>query len=1152
MHKFSEDLFWNAIDLNETIIFEYDVREDVIGFSENIKKYIPMPFHISAFAERIDIHGKIYQNDIKKAITFFTSPNDVDKVRMEYIRFLDFNGDFRWYQIKGRMEVAKDGTPVLLYGTMAYIDDETKQHNEELAQARDDLTRLLTKEAMFQSVEEYLKTIPTDVIPDMLIIDIDDFTEWRELYGSINSEGVLVEISRILKRAFRGSDLIGRVGEDQFAVFMKGVHTGSILLERASYVRQTVKEVWGDFENCGGVTVSIGISLMHAEAATADKLYARALAALDDARKSGRDTYVLYTSEMERMDTSINPILSTKEMELIRNILDPMCTWAYAVDENYQLLYQNDALKKRLGNEGSGLCYIQNKGYSEPCADCPLRLIDEKTDSLDSTIYSADLRAAVPIRTTKIVMRNGKYIYLIASVKENIESQIKEVNESEKRVQDALYTMQDIIWDINISKNMCVRMKEKNIKSVMDLRIENWKRLREYYADHIVYAEDRNAFFEATDPKYLKQAIRAGKSTLFREVRLKNMRDEYEWYGVYSVFLNQINKKMPERTEGSLSGRDEKNDLRVMIVCLNVNEYKRRSLEDAETKIKYEIMKQKSTILKEMALNYERHENVNEMIGILVYEYQVAEAGYYLCSMFDEVFSVDKRGLTNEWSLLDSLRCHPDDQVNFDRFREAIKTTKQTQKTTVRLYNKYQIPIWYTVIIQTLHGLNNEPVRYLGTLQNVNTEMEIKAEMEYRAEYDSLTGLYNSDTFYLKAKELLHLKPEEQFAVISIDIDKFRLINDRYGIEIGNRSLAILGKAIREIAPRDSLAKRYQGDVFSVLMSYRTEQDLLNYMSMLSAKLRDNDSMPASVSLVYGIYKVTDRELPVRLMCDRARLVKKQIKGSTLTNYAVYDDIIRLKFREQVEIEEEMQKALLNREFVMYLQPQVQVKDRKVYGAEALVRWNHPMRGLLVPAQFLPLFESNGFITRLDAYIWEEACRYLAELIRRDAVLPISVNISRVHIGNTDLPDFLEGLVEKYQVPPHLLELEITENLFMDDVTQLFMQMSELKRRGFKILMDDFGSGYSSLNMLRKAPVDTLKIDRFFLDEIMSTERGKIIVEASVRMAKQLGLLTVAEGVETIEQLSFLESIGCDIAQGFYFSKPVPVEQFEIFLAENK
>lgn len=540
------------------------------------------------------------------------------------------------------------------------------------------------------------------------------------------------------------------------------------------------------------------------------------------------------------------------------------------------------------------------------------------------------------------------------------------------------------------------------------------------------------------------------------------------------------------------------------------------------------------------------------MIGILVYEYQVAEKNYYLGSMFDEVFALDKKVLTNEWSLLDSLRCHADDQKTFEQFKEAVKHTKQIQKTTVRLYNKYQSPVWYTIIIQTLLGLNNEPVRYLGTLQNVNTEMEIKAEMGYRADYDSLTGLYNSETFYRKATELLHLKEEKKFAIISIDIDKFRLINDRYGIEIGNRSLTILGKAIKETLHDESIAKRYQGDMFSVLLNYSTDQDLLNYMTTLSNKMNDNELLPTSISLVYGIYKVTDLEVPIRLMCDRARAVKKQVKGSALTNYAVYDDVIRLKLREQAEIEEEMQKALDNHEFVMYLQPQILVRNHKICGAEALVRWRHPIKGVLAPAQFLQLFESNGFITKLDAYMWEEACKYLAVLMKRDIQIPISVNISRAHIGNTNLSDILSGLVNKYQIPAKLLELEITENLFMDDVSELFEQMAELKKRGFKILMDDFGSGYSSLNMLRRAPVDTLKIDRFFLDEIMSTERGKIIVEASVRMAKQLGLLVVAEGVETEEQLKFLADIDCDIAQGFYFSRPIPLDEFEIFLDENK
>ena len=285
-------------------------------------------------------------------------------------------------------------------------------------------------------------------------------------------------------------------------------------------------------------------------------------------------------------------------------------------------------------------------------------------------------------------------------------------------------------------------------------------------------------------------------------------------------------------------------------------------------------------------------------------------------------------------------------------------------------------------------------------------------------------------------------------------------------------------------------------------------------------------------------------------MCDRARAAKKQIKGSALSNYAVYDDIIRLKMREQTEIENEMEQALKNREFVMYLQPQIDIKTGRICGAEALVRWKHPVKGILVPANFLSLFEDNGFITRLDLFMWEEACRYIADLQKRDIMLPISVNVSRRHIGETDIVEMLTGMVKKYGFNNRYLEIEITENLFLQDVTELFEDMGELKNRGFRILMDDFGSGYSSLNMLRKAPIDTMKIDRFFLDEIMSTERGKIIVESSVRMAKMIGLDVIAEGVETKEQLEFLRSIDCDIAQGYYYSRPIPVDEFEEFLKE--
>ncbi len=1151
MHKFSENLFQNAIDLNETIVFEYHLHEDIITFSENIKKYIPMPLRVSAFVNKMDYLGKIYSDDVEKAISFFTSLNEVDKVRMEYIRFLDFAGDFCWYQLKGKFEFDSEGVPILLYGTLAYIDDETKHEQEERAIAKDALTKLMSKESFFAAATEYINEIPADVVPSLMVIDLDDFEDWKSVYSEVSSEGVMIEIARILKRAFRGSDLIGRIMEDRFMVVMKGIHATNILLERAAYIRQTVKEVWSDFDNNGALTVSIGISAMNNKTATFDLLHARALAALADAQNSGKDNYVLYSGDDERLDINTNPILSSKEMEMIRNILDPVCTWAYAVDENFQLLYRNSALNKRMNNPCSGLCYLQNKGYGEPCPDCPILKMDERYSSYDCNVYSTSLRSAIPMRVTRIIMRNGKSVYLLVSVNENIEDQLATMNESEQRTQNAMFAMQDVIWDINLDKNLCVRIKEQNVNSIIDTRIENYRKLVARFSEEAVHPEDCNLFFKATDPKYLRQAFKSGRRLFCNEIRLRLLDGSYEWYGVYTMFLNPQKEVSLENQEISAQA-EVRDDVHVMVVCLNVNEYKKHSIEEVETKIKHEIMREKSSILKDMALSYERHENVNDMIGMLVFEYTVADASYYLCSNFDDIFTLNDDMLKDEWSLLENLNVFSEDRDIYEKFLNNAKESNMIQKVTVRIYNKFGVPTWYTIVLEVLRGINNQPVRFLGTLQNVNAEMEIKAEMEYRADYDSLTGLYNSETFYRKAGELIRMKDESNFAILVFDIDRFRLINDRYGIDTGNRALFTVGKIIREVSPKGSIAKRYQADEFSVLLEYDTDQDLVNYMTELSGNIRDSKLLPMSLSAYFGIYKITDKNVPVRLMCDRARAVKKQVKGNALTNYGVYDDVIRLKLREQAEIEEEMFKALANHEFVMYLQPQIDLSTEKIIGAEALVRWNHPLKGVMVPAQFLGLFESNGFITKMDMYIWEEACAYLADLQSRGIYLPISVNISRVHIGKTDLADILIRLVHKYNIEARFLELEITENLFIDDVDELFAEMAKLKSLGFRIHMDDFGSGYSSLNMLRNAPLDTLKIDRFFLDEIMSTERGKIIVEASVRMAKQLGLVVIAEGVETVEQLDFLKGIGTDIAQGYYYSKPIARQEFEVFVEKYR
>ena len=389
------------------------------------------------------------------------------------------------------------------------------------------------------------------------------------------------------------------------------------------------------------------------------------------------------------------------------------------------------------------------------------------------------------------------------------------------------------------------------------------------------------------------------------------------------------------------------------------------------------------------------------------------------------------------------------------------------------------------------------------------------------------------------------MRPESVFAIISVDIDRFRIINDRFGVEAGNTCLRELGRIIHGSLPWDGLAARYQADMFSILYEYNEEHELLDYIEKLTLSYHVDEASRCGSTLSYGIYKVDDRNITVRLMCDRARLAKRNIKGNSLTNFNVYDDNIRLKDNQMAELESEMEIALERHEFVMFLQPKVSLESGNICGAEALVRWMHPIKGIRMPGDFLPLFESNGFIKRIDEFMWEETSKYLARLKELNIDIPISVNVSRLHIGNTDLVAELSHLVDKYQIDPGNLELEITETLFTEDTDTLYNIMQELKNKGFTIEMDDFGSGYSSLNMLKDAPVDVIKIDRFFLDEVIDTKRGKIIVANSIKMSKELGMRTVAEGVETKEQADFLRDSGCDIAQGYYYSKPIPTDEFE-------
>ncbi len=1104
--------------MSETVSFRYYYEADSLRFLTDISALLPCASTISPFLINLEIGFKVHPDDCKRAVAFFTEFENTKRDRYTFLRVMDAEGNYPWFQF---FICKPDPALEYLDGTVLRLDGKGRRSEEG---------EILNRLDFFVELNLRLNDIPLYDVANLMIIR---FPAYRELSQSNpeNAEKAMEESMEIVISTLRNTDLIADVGDGTIFASLNGIKDDKILCDKAALMISSLQITWGIYTENVPQTVAIGMSTVpHDFRLNIAELYEKATEAFYAAIAKNKNTYMFFTNLLREEDQFVGRNVSLHDIELVKNILGPIQTWAYAVDERLHLIYKNEALNDRLPGECIGYCYELLKGTRQQCVDCPIRKFTEEQASLDSDIYSPSLRRIVHCRTTKLVMRNNIKVYIIADSREDISRQMAQVNESMDHFNKAMLKTQDLIWDIDLEKNLCTRIREVNILSLTERRVENYEVLRNYYFEHVVFPEDREDFLAVTAPANLKDAIKIGRPNVENKVRLHYQDGTYHWYAMNAVF------------EGG----------RVFLSARDINELSQNIVKDYVISKKYEQVRGYSEIQNELAQNFERSEHVNELTGIFVFEYDVPEQEYYVCTTYESMFRLTDPMLADEWSLLESLQPHPDDRDKFLDFVRRVKEEPDTHEITLRLTNRYDVSLWFTLTVQTLRGLNNQLARVTACIQDVNAEMEIKTELEFRADYDSITGLYNPEAFYRKALERIFLKSSSQFAVISIDIDRFRLINDRFGVETGNNCLKELGKQIRASIPWDGIAARYQADSFSVLLEYKKDQDILNDIERLCMMFHFEEAVRCGSTLSFGIFKVNDRDIPIRLMCDRARLAKKDIKGNSLTNYAVYDDKIRVQQMQLAEMESEMQVALDRHEFVMYLQPKVDLKTDMICGAEALVRWEHPVKGIRLPGDFLPLFENNGFIKKIDEYMWECAAAYQAELRERGLSLPISVNISRLHVGMTDLVSVLKGLTDKYGIEPRFLELEITETLFTEDTEALYEEMKCLKDNGFVIEMDDFGSGYSSLNMLKDAPVDVIKIDRFFIDEVMDTRRGRVIVANSIGMSQQLGMKVVAEGVETIEQVNFLKEIGCDIAQGYYYSKPIPQQEFEELLAKQQ
>lgn len=493
---------------------------------------------------------------------------------------------------------------------------------------------------------------------------------------------------------------------------------------------------------------------------------------------------------------------------------------------------------------------------------------------------------------------------------------------------------------------------------------------------------------------------------------------------------------------------------------------------------------------------------------------------------------------------------HPDDVEEVRRqIKEAVAQNKSLDMClrvlrddgTQRYLRVYTQPYPHEGKI-----LANAIIMDITSEKEATEQLKKTAEaLRYQARHDSLTGIYNQSTFCVETSKMLKAHPDMEFVLVHVDIDHFKVVNDLLGVERADRMLQNMAASLRILVEKMECATfcRRNGDRFALCypkknLSYK---DLKDHITLRHEKI----SFPYRVGFTYGIYPIKDPNESVLRMCDRAALAGEAVKYNEKEYYAVYDEEMREQMIREQRITSEMRTALLEGQFQVYLQPIYSAASNMVVSAEALVRWIHPERGLVSPGDFIPLFEKNGFIVELDLFVRREVMKLIKERLEQgERMVPVSVNVSRVNFYNENFCEELIQDIESMKIPHDMIKFEITESTCTKNPERVLDVVERLKSHNIKVLMDDFGSGYSSLNMLKEVPVDVLKIDMRFLQDIEESCRAASIVGSVIDMSKKLNIDVIAEGVETEGQKDILMENGCDNIQGYYYSKPLPIQEF--------
>lgn len=1130
------------------------------------------------------------------------------------LRFKLKGYDFRWYKITYRC--IKNNNCEVAY-ILGKFTDITKKKLMEQKSRTDGLTGLYNNATTTSEVEKLLN-FRTENTHAIFSIDIDNFKRINDGVGYHFGDMVLSSIAEDLKSCFRKDDIIGRIGGDEFVVVMRDIKDTATIIERAEIICKALNKTF-----CGNgkeytTSASIGIAIYPDDGDNYDELYKKAMSALYEVKRTGKDGFRRFYDDLEYIKESfIVSDLDGRRMQPVfinNNIISTVLNLLYKtrdLDSSIETIIQYIGTMFKIDRcyifetIDNGNSYYNNFGWCKnkdenrnkapdiAVGDIKNILLDVNKDGIYYTSDINTIKDEVVLNTLKSV--DVKSVAIISSLKNYNESMFICLEDcrierqwSEEEIITLLHISRLIFTAIN-NRNIVQKMKQEALfkpKSFLCNRDENntitTNQLSEVILDFYTEQDDAMSvigilkdacqilniarvtanLYSEKDQQYLNlfeyniNGEILDNSDQFEKYSYTNNAVEFENIETRASFAKLFNENNYlysddyNKVESELKkvGFASKNEEDIKEICVF-----RRSADNHQfgymTFEKYDGDKMSDgdvallatfcTIINSRVQKVERVEKYendilikdiilkNEKFPIAVVDKYTYEVLYHnnLCyNIFPSIQIGEKCDelLNEKTSVLQNVLINDSNRLDHQWIKKSVKFTLKNGNDAYLVYAK-------------------DSIDYVKQINAVDELTQSLLRRGFEEKYKNT--IKNNDYSYV---------------LCTLDIDKFKYINELFDYQTGDEILKRMARVIRGFLKEHESFCRLNDEKFAMFISYNNEMQLNHKIKTLSKKfeeMREKYFSDIKITVNMGI-TIVNKATHFNTLLDQSTIARSSAKGSHKNTFAYYNSEIDDKIKKEVHLEDKIPNAIANNEFVPFLQAKFDLNTKKICGAEALVRWVSS-DGMVFPDQFIPLFERNGFITTLDFIVYEKVMEYIRKCL--DTGLPvytISVNVSRNHIKNENFfLDFMK-LVNKYKVPLEYLELEITESVFIEDKMELKKFVQNIKKYGMKISIDDFGSAYSSLQNLTEIDVDTLKIDKGFLDNIDMTAdvvtKDEILIKNIIALAKDLDFHVICEGVETEEQIEMLKRNGCEYGQGYIFARPVSLEEYEKqFLIED-